>query len=138
MEKLTITSIDRRDREGAKGPYESLWFTCQEHGAKKISGFGKAGVTDSWTVGTVVEVEVSETQKDGKTYTNFKLPQSQKAGGQFSASASELKNMLTFKVIPALEIIAKDVAWLKQQEMTRTQDKGLEEIDFGEPEEPTF
>lgn len=92
MTKLTLTYVDRKERQGAKGPFTSLSIKTTEYGDRFISGFGRKD-NESWKVGDSVEVEaVREVVKDGKTYLNFDMPKSERASG--SADLTEIKHLL--------------------------------------------
>lgn len=82
MQKITITQITRNMRTSARTnkAYESVSLKSQEYGDRFINGFGRAD-NKSWKVGDVVEVEVKEVEKDGKTFLNFDMPERAKSLG---------------------------------------------------------
>lgn len=58
-------------------PYTSLRIKTIEYGDRYLSGFGNASNKD-WKEGSEVEIIVTETQKDDKTYLNFETPKAEK------------------------------------------------------------
>lgn len=82
MAKLTITQITRNMRTSARTnkAYESVSLKAQEYGDRFINGFGRSD-NKSWKVGDVVDVEVKEVEKDGKTFLNFEMPERAKSLG---------------------------------------------------------
>ena len=88
---VTIDGVNRQTRTGDKGDYESLGLVVLEEKLMDIngdefsrderwlSGYGKKGVTDSWSKGDKVKVNIvrKKVTKDGveKEYLNFRLPE---------------------------------------------------------------
>lgn len=97
-----ITSIDRRQLVSKKTgkPFTSVRITTDKHGDKQLSGFASVENAD-WNVGDTVNIEVE--QKGN--YLNFKTPKEETVQTPSSPSNAEIKNMLTFKVIPMLQAI---------------------------------
>ncbi len=82
MKTLKITKIFRttKDKEGKPlinregRPFERVAIKCQEYGDRWISGFGSIK-TNYWSVGTEVEVKVTENaSSSGQMFLNFSLP----------------------------------------------------------------
>ena len=79
--KVKITQIYRSDKDKngnllktADGrPYERIAIKTAEYGDRWISGFGNRRNRD-WRVGDVVDIEISEVEKDGQIYLNFETP----------------------------------------------------------------
>jgi hypothetical protein len=70
--KLKIDRISRNQKTSRDGkPFESIGI---QSGGEWYNGFGKAGVTDYWKEGDVIDVEIEEKEFNGKVYKNFKLP----------------------------------------------------------------
>lgn len=91
--KLTLTYINRTERQGKKGPYTSVSIKAKEYNDKFLSGFGNK-TNENWKVGDEVEVaEVKEVSKDGKIYLNFEMPKA--TGGVNPKQMEEILN-LTF------------------------------------------
>lgn len=93
----TILEIKRTPRVSKKTgkPFVSLGIRVPEHGEAWLSGFGNQSNAE-WQVGNTVEIEV---EKKGE-YLNFTVPKQQTESPTGNA---EIKNTLTFKVIPLLE-----------------------------------
>lgn len=72
MEQVTLTAINRYQKTSAAGkPYTSVSITTEEHGGRKISGFGNKD-NESWKAGDTVEIEI---ESKGE-YLNFSTPKS--------------------------------------------------------------
>lgn len=116
----TITQIDRytTKKDGSplisvKGrPYTSVRIKTQEHGDKVISGFGNAE-NAAWQVGSTVDITVTPKGE----YLNFDMPNREATnvptGTVSPTGIADIKNLLTFKVIPELEQTKAAIAEVK-------------------------
>jgi hypothetical protein len=78
IQKLTLSQVTRQttDKNGNPlktkdgKPYTRVLIKAVQHGDKFLSGFGGEW-NKNWQEGDEVSVEVSQIDKDGKTYYNF-------------------------------------------------------------------
>jgi len=92
MEKITLTQVSIKDKTSSAGkPYKAMGLKCKEYGENWLSGFANKG-NENWKAGMEVAVEVTKTEKDGKTYINFKSNPS--AGGTAPSSSLEVMDAL--------------------------------------------
>lgn len=89
--KLTLTQVTRNMRTSARTgkAYESVSLKAQEYGDRFINGFGRLD-NKGWKSGDVIEVEVKEVEKDGKTFLNFEMPERPKTLGFTSEDRERL------------------------------------------------
>lgn len=110
---VTITKMNKTPRTSKRTgkAFTSLGLLTQEYGERWLSGFaGKEN--EHWKEGDKVEIIVEEKGE----YLNFSLPKHADRGPAASnAATAELKNMLTFKVIPMLQQIDSIVKAIAEQ-----------------------
>jgi len=102
--QVTITSIKRTPRVSKKNgkPFVSVSIQTDKHEGRYLSGFANVDNAD-WEVGTVANIE-AEQKGD---FLNFTVPKDRPVVTEFSASSPEIKNLLTFRVIPMLTAICE-------------------------------
>ena len=109
---VTITNLSRKERVSNRTgkPFVSLGLQCTEFGEKWLSGFDNAQTKD-WKRGDKVEVEIEEKGQ----YLNFSVPRkdSTPQGDKFGTSAAEVKNLITFEVLPKLDKILSELETLR-------------------------
>ena len=128
--KLTLTNVTRTPRTSQRTgkDYTQLTLKSVEYGEKFINGFGnKANM--AWKAGDVVDVEVKEVPKDGKTYLNFEMKESAKAGGSFTQTDRDTLTRLEI----SLEQIKTALKQLTAKEIT-ADDMPYPDNNLGEPQ----
>ena len=132
--QLTITAISRKERTSKKGrPFTSVGLKTVEYGDRWISGFGHARNKD-WKKGDKIEVEVEDTGQ----YLNFTMPEQEEGTDSGPAAinpaTTEIKNILTLKVIPLLQELKRDMVALDERMSVFAQRAGLAADDFPMPD----
>lgn len=100
--QVTITKTNRKERVSNKTgkTFISLGLMTDKHGERWLSGFENE-TTKDWKVGDVVDIEI---QTKGE-YLNFTTARKDSTPVPANPGMAEIKNMLTFKVIPLLQQI---------------------------------
>lgn len=112
METITITKISEpktvnytNKKTGQPDSFMRVGLQCMEHGDRWIE-FTYRG-NHGLTVGQKIEVELESKEFNSKTYWSAKKPKEATliVKKEVSEATARLENMITFKVMPALDAI---------------------------------
>lgn len=114
--KLTYVQHFDKDKTGKpytneRGAFKKCLIKCEEKGDQYISMFGSQ-TTESWKIGDVVEVEITEKVFNGKVYLNGKLPSS--GGFELAKRIGTLESKV--------EVMQKEVDALKEEMKKKSAD----------------
>ncbi len=129
LKTVKITKISRKERVSKRTgkPFTSLGILTEEYGERWLSGFdGKE--TERWVVGNTVDIEVEDTGE----YLNFSVPRKDSSPAASNGATAELKNMLTFKIVPLVEeVLANQTRILANFDRLFVLLKAEKEDDYG-------
>lgn len=126
MEKATLTLVKKTERTSARTgkPFTSLSIKSEERGDVYLSGFANKD-NANWKEGDVVEIEVKEVEKEGKTYLNFETPKKDDLVmielGKIRFSVGALRNDI-LDIKEHLKLKAKDLPYPTREEEGMSED----------------